>query len=66
MASLSYNTDSKIIQAFTLHLDELLNNENPNLKACWVEFIYLNYSLIKLVRLIPKPHFWDLHLSIST
>ena len=31
----------------------------------WVEFIRLNYSQIKLICLIPKPHSLDLHLSIS-
>ena len=30
-----------------------------------VEFIHLNYIQIKLMRLIPKPHSLDLHLSIS-
>ena len=47
VAFLPYNKEAEIIQAFNLtyrYLDDLLNIDNPTLKACWVVFIPLNYS----------------------
>ena len=47
MASLSYHKEAEIIQTFnstSRYLDDLLNIDNPNLKAWWVVFIHLNYG----------------------
>ena len=47
MASLSYNKEAEIIQAFnstSRNPDDLLNIDNPYLKAWRVVFIHLNYS----------------------
>ena len=61
MASLSYYKEADIIQAFnstSRYLDDILKINNPYFEAWWVEIIHLNYSYIKLMRLIPKPLFW--------
>ena len=47
MASFSYHKEAEIIQAFnstSRYLDDLLNIDNPTLKAWWVVFIHLNNS----------------------
>ena len=49
MASLSYNEEVYIIQAFNssyryMYLVDLLNVVSPYFKALWIEFIHLNYS----------------------
>ena len=61
MASMSCNKEADIIQAFnskSRYLDDLLNIDNPYFEAWLVEFNHLNYSKIKLVHLILKPHFF--------
>ena len=61
MASLSYNKETEINQAFnstSRYLDDLLNIDNPYFEGMVgrILFIHLNYSQIKLKLLIPKPH----------
>ena len=53
--------EAEIFQAINLtsrYLDDLLNIDNPYFKGMMGRIIHLNYSNIKPVRLIPKPHFW--------
>ena len=58
MASLSYNKEAEIIQAFnSTSLDDLLNIDNPYFEGMAV-FIHLYHSKIKLMPLIQRPHFW--------
>ena len=47
MASLSYNKEAEIIQAFnstSIYQDDFLNMPIPTLMALWVGFIHLNNS----------------------
>ena len=61
MTSLSGVKQAEIIEAFkstSRYLDDLLNSDNPYFEGMAIVFIRLNYSLTKLIPLIPKPHFW--------
>ena len=68
MLSLSEDTQSDVIEAFnsySRHLDDLLNIDN-NFFDSMVNRIYPSgLQLIRPTYQIPRPHFLDLHLSIS-
>ena len=61
MASLSYNKEAKIIQAFnstSRYLDDLSNLDNPYFDGMVGRICPPESQLNKLMLLIPKPHFW--------
>ena len=60
MASLSYNKEAEIIQAFnstSRYLDDLLNIDNPYFEGMVGRIYPAELKLNKLMLLIPKPHF---------
>ena len=57
MASLTYNKEAEIIQAFR-YLDDLLNIDNPYFEGMVGRIYPAELKLNKLMLLIPKPHFW--------
>ena len=60
-ASLSYNRKADIIQALNSTsrlLDDLLYIANPFFEGMRVVLIHLNNNSIKIILMIPKPHFW--------
>ena len=68
MTSLSDVEQAEIIEAFkstSRYLDDLLNIDNPYFEGMVNRIYPPELQLTKLIPLIPKPHFLDLHLSIS-
>ena len=62
--SLSDDKQADVIDAFNTTsrcLDDILNINN----VYYVKYTLQSSNLIKSIPLIPKPHFLDLHLSIS-
>ena len=68
MTSLSDVKQAEIVEAFkctSRYLDDLLNIDNPYFEGMVSRINPPEMQLNKLILLIPKPHFWILHLSIS-
>ena len=62
--SLSDDKQADVIDAFNTtsrYLDDILNINN----VYYVKYTLQSFNFIKSIPLIPKPHFLDLHLSIS-